>query len=271
MHVTTVRFAHFYSLATMLPARARKITLAALAMLIVLGGCQGAKEQLEGDGLIVLEGATLIDGTGSAPRPDAVVVIDGTKILRVGDMEDFGYPAGARILNVGDRWLVPGFIDTHAHLPEPRDQAEVMKTLLAFGITTLRAPGAEPSGTELRDQVGRGEVLGPRILTAGNLIDAPGGIFSGAPWVTEVGTEQEARAEVKRQVGEGVDLIKVYRGLPPSLVQVVVEEAHQLGRPVLGHLGKTTWGEAASMGIDGVSHFGIFGTPWELVPKTKPF
>lgn len=241
--------------------------LAAVAMLIALGSCQHAREQLEGDALIVLEGATLIDGTGSTPRPNAVVVLQGTKILRVGDARDFAYPPGARVLDVADRWIVPGFIDTHAHMPEPRDQEEVMRTLLAFGITSLRSPGAEPSAAGLRDQVNRGKVLGPRIVTAGNLIDAPGGIFSGAPWVTEASTEKEARAEVQRQVADGVDLIKVYRGLPPALVQAVIEEAHHLGRPVLGHLGSTTWGEAASMGINGVSHFGIWGTPWELVPE----
>jgi imidazolonepropionase-like amidohydrolase len=236
-------------------------------MLIALGSCQSAREQLEGDGLIVLEGATLIDGTGSTPRPNTVVVVHGTKILRVGDVRDFVYPPGARVLDVADRWIVPGFIDTHAHTPEPRDQEEVLKTLLAFGITSLRDPGGQPSAMGLRDQVDRGEVLGPRIVTAGNLIDAPGGIFSGDPGVTEVSTEKEARAEVERQVADGVDLIKVYRGLPPALVQAVVDEAHYLGRPVLGHLGSTTWGEAARMGIDGVSHFGIFGTPWELVPE----
>lgn len=236
-------------------------------MLIALGSCQSAREQLEGDGLIVLEGATLIDGTGSTPRPRTVVVIDGAKILRVGPMGAFAYPPDATLLDVSEKWIVPGFIDTHAHMPEPEDQEEVLRTLLAFGITSVRSPGAVPSAVTLRDQVDRGEVLGPRIVTAGNLIDAPGGIFTGAPWVTEVSTEQEVRAEVQRQVADGVDLIKVYRGLPAALVQAAVDEAHYLGRPVLGHLGSTTWGEAARMGIDGVSHFGIFGTPWELVPE----
>jgi imidazolonepropionase-like amidohydrolase len=241
--------------------------VATIAVLITLGSCSGEKERLEGDGLIVLEGATLIDGTGSDPRPSSVVVIQGQKILRVGPMGAFSYPPGARLLDVSDKWIVPGFVDTHAHMPEPEDQAAVLKTLVAFGITSVRNPGAVPSAVELRSRIERGEIVGPRLVTAGNLIDAPGGIFSGDPGATEVRTEQEVRAEVRRQVAEGVDWIKVYRGLSPDLVQAAIDEAHRLGRPVLGHLGNTTWGEAARLGIDGLSHFGIAGTPWELVPE----
>lgn len=241
-------------------------TLAAIAVLFALSSCQATREQLEGDDLIVLEGATLIDGTGSAPMPDSVVVLQGTRIHRVGQVGAFAYPPGSRVIDMAGKWIVPGFVDTHAHLAAPEDQAAVLKTLVAFGITSVRNPGAVASAVELRTRVERGEVVGPRLVTAGNLIDAPGGIFAGDPWVTEVRTEQEVRAEVRRQVADGVDLIKVYRGLPPALVLAAVDEAHQLGRPVLGHLGSTTWGEAAGMGIDGVSHFGIWGTPWELVP-----
>lgn len=63
-------------------------------MLIALGNCHGARESLEGNGLVVLEGATLIDGTGSTPRPNTVVVIEGSTILRVGDAGDFVSYAG---------------------------------------------------------------------------------------------------------------------------------------------------------------------------------
>jgi len=240
---------------------------AIIVMLFVLSSCQGTREKLEGDGLIVLEGATLIDGTGSALRPNSVVVLQGTRILRVGQVGDFTYPPGSRVLDVAGKWIVPGFVDTHAHMPAPEDQAAVLKTLVAFGITTVRNPGGEPSALALRDRIARGRVIASRLVTAGNIIDEPGGIFSGAPWVTEVSTEKEVRAEVRRQIGESVDLIKVYRGMAPALVQAAVDESHRLGRPVLGHLGSTTWSEAADFGIDGFAHFGIFGTPWELVPE----
>jgi len=240
---------------------------AIIVMLLALSSCQSAREQLQGDNLVILENATLIDGTGAAPRPKSVVVLHGERILRVGSVGQFAHPPDSKVLDLSGRWIVPGFIDTHAHMPEPQDQEEVLKTLVAFGITSVRNPGAEPSALALRDRIARGRVLGPRLVTAGNLIDAPGGIFSDAPWVTEVSTEEEVRAEVRRQIADGVDWIKVYRGLPPALVQTAVEEAHRLGRPVLGHLGSTTWSEAAGFGINGLAHFGIFGTPWELVPE----
>ena len=54
--------------------------------------CSGQSETLSGRGLIVLEGGTLIDGSGSAPIPNTVVVLQGDRILRVGQVGDFQYP-----------------------------------------------------------------------------------------------------------------------------------------------------------------------------------
>jgi len=238
----------------------------ALLLLSALIGCANPQEQLQGDGLIVLEGGTLIDGTEAAPKLNSVVVLQGERIVRVGTVGQFAYPPNAKVINLTARWVVPGFIDTHAHMPDPVDQAEVLRTLLAFGITSIRSPAADPSsGVELRDRLARGEILGPRLRTAGRLIDAPGGWFSG--WAAEVTSEKEVRTEVRRQAAEGVNFIKLYRGLAPELVEAAIDEAHDLGLRVIGHLANTTWGQAASSGIDGLAHFGRYATPWELAPE----
>ncbi|HEX2093796.1 MAG TPA: amidohydrolase family protein [Longimicrobiaceae bacterium] len=224
------------------------------------------QERLEGDQLLVLEGATLIDGTGAAPRPGATVVVQNGRILRVGARGEFRYPADARVLDLAGRYLVPGFIDTHAHVAILRwkQQADgtlqgtysrevserVLRALLALGVTTVRNPGAPTAeeGVRLRDAVASGAVLGPRILTAGSVLVVPPGPRA----------EAAVREEVRQQAEAGVDMIKLSPGLPPVLVKAAIEEAHARDLTVVGHLQRTTWTEAARLGIDAITH----GSPW---------
>ena len=65
-----------------------------------------------------LVGATLIDGTGAAPLDDAVIIIDGTEIAAAGARDSVPVPEGADIVNVDDKWLVPGLVDAHVHFME---------------------------------------------------------------------------------------------------------------------------------------------------------
>ena len=133
-----------------------------------------------------------------------------------------------------------------------------MKMLLAYGITTVRIPGGTDIGVQVRDLVARGEMLGPSVFTGGSLIDGEGSDN------IAVRNEEEVRQEVRRQHAEGVDLIKFYGLLPPSLVAAGVDEAHKLGLPAVGHLAKTTWTEAAEIGIDGLLH-SFLGPVGELI------
>ena len=103
-----------------------------------------------GEGLLVLEGATLIDGTGTAPREDSVVVVDDNRILRVGSAGNFHFPDSARRKDVSGHYVLPGFIDMHVHV-HPKARIETVQALLEFGVTTVRSPGAAQSaGVELR-------------------------------------------------------------------------------------------------------------------------
>ena len=65
---------------------------------------------------LVLTGATLIDGTGAAPVPDAAVVIDGERIIAAGPRRGLAWPADAQVMDVAGRTLLPGLIDAHDHL-----------------------------------------------------------------------------------------------------------------------------------------------------------
>ena len=217
-----------------------------------------------GEGLLVLEGATLIDGTGTEPRDDSVIVLDGDRILRVGSAGDFRYPDSARRKDVSGHFVVPGFIDMHVHV-HPEARIETVEALLDFGVTTIRSPGAAPSaGVELRDQIAAGRVRGPRMITGAAFIDGSPSRFD---WTVSVATPDEIREVVRQQAASGADMIKLYWDVTPELMAAAINEAHALGLKVAGHLKATSWTQAARLGIDALVHSGTEGPTWELVPN----
>src|SRR5256885_12862873 len=60
-------------------------------------------------------GATVIDGTGAPPRPDAVLVVEGERITALGSRAEVPLPKGLRIVDGRGRWVMPGLIDAHVH------------------------------------------------------------------------------------------------------------------------------------------------------------
>ena len=88
----------------------------------MLAGCEPTADPVDSpsgnSSVTALVGATLIDGTGAAPRDDAVVIVDGTEIAAVGARGNVPIPEGASTVDVGGKWLVPGLIDAHVHFME---------------------------------------------------------------------------------------------------------------------------------------------------------
>ena len=125
-------------------------------------------------------------------------------------------------------------------------------TLLGWGITTLRNPGGPTEqAVMLRDMVNAGQLIGPQIFTAGNLINS----LPQTGFVeTIVQNETEVRKEVQHQSKMGVDYIKLYVNLAPKLVQAEIEESHTQGIKVMGHLFATSWSDAAMLGLDALTH-----------------
>ena len=73
-------------------------------------------QELKGSGTVVLHAARVIDGTGAAPIANGVVVITDDKIVAVGKQGAVNIPAGAKMVDLGDATLLPGFIDAHTHI-----------------------------------------------------------------------------------------------------------------------------------------------------------
>jgi imidazolonepropionase-like amidohydrolase len=231
---------------------------------------QSDLEKIDAKGLVILEGASLIDGTGSPPRNDSVVVLKDERILTVTDKGSYTtYPKDSEIVNLTGRFLIPGLFDMHAHVAGVLDLSynqtiseNTLEALLDNGITTIRNPGGPTKeSVALRDAVAAGQIKGPQIFTAGRLIN-------GLPFPTRfvetiANTEAEVREEVKRQADAGVDYVKLYVGLYPNLVKTAIDEAHNQGIKVIGHLYLTSWTDAANLGIDALTH-GVPVSPFLL-------
>jgi imidazolonepropionase-like amidohydrolase len=223
---------------------------------------------------ILIKNITFIDGTGRAPKENAVIAIRDEKILYAGSA--FGWSEGREnviTLNLEGQYILPGLIDAHVHLAGAgeldsqfyaEDGAMALKILsnaqknLAAGITTVRDLGGwNEIEFIVRDWIQRGEFSGPRLCLAGRFIS-----------ITEAGAEyyegmyrvadgvEEIRKAVREQIKHGADLIKigvtgavlVEHGEPGAThfnedeIHALVEEAGKFGRGVAAH----------AHGVDGI-------------------
>ena len=151
-----------------------------------------ARAQQSAGATSAIVGATVIDGNGGAPLQNATVVIRDKRIAAVGPRASTTVPAGATVIDGAGKYVTPGFIDTNVHismyanletlaryLPRATDVVvEGSQLELKSGITTVRDSYGE-LGTllKVRDMVARGDVIGSRMLVAGNIVGW-GGPFS---------------------------------------------------------------------------------------------
>ena len=207
---------------------------------------------------IVIQGGWMFNGDGMVRNPG--LRVRAGKIMRVGNVQPV---ESDRVIELAeDEYLLPGFIDMHAHYAmdlfgEGRVEEHTAYPLLflANGVTsTFTAGEMQPEEMmTLRYAIERGERRGPRIFNAGPYFGTarPG-------WDTTK-TVGELQAEIDHWAEQGVRGIKVKR-LGPRLLPALIERAHQHGLTVTGHLGSGYGNtvnprDAITMGIDRVEHF----------------
>jgi imidazolonepropionase-like amidohydrolase len=223
----------------------------AIATLLLAVASIAACRSAPPDG-IALVGATLIDGSGGPPLSDAVVVVRGGRIESVGTRAGFALPPRTRELDVAGRWIIPGLIDAHAHV-----ERWALPRYLAWGVTTVRdLHGQLDSILHLRQQVNLGALRGPRIYSAGAMID---GLPTTYPDALGANSPRDARKAVDRLVNSGVDLIKVYTRVDDTLLKAVIDEARTFNLRVAGHLGMVNAVTASREGIASIEH--LSGVP----------
>jgi len=142
--------------------------------------------------VIVVKGATLIDGTGAAPVPGAAVIIQDGKVKAVGPEASLGWPLDAEVVDATGGTILPGLIDCHSHaiayeynletrVTTPMSLTVVktlgnLRTMLDLGVTTLRDGGGVDLGLKLA--VEQGLVPGPRLFICIVPMTQTGGLFN---------------------------------------------------------------------------------------------
>ena len=200
--------------------------------------------------VLAIEGATLIDGTGAAPIPEATVVIENGRITAAGPRSRVKVPSKAHIVDATGKTLIPGLWDMHAHF----EQVEWGPIYLAAGVTTVRDCGNELEFIKsVRDAIAQGRGLGPRLLMAG-FVDGTGTLAIGT---SRADTPEQARTWVHRYHDAGFQQIKIYSSMKLDQIKVVADEAHRLGMTVTGHVpeGLNAY-QVIEAGQDQINHIG---------------
>jgi imidazolonepropionase-like amidohydrolase len=214
---------------------------------------------------IVIAASTLLDGRGHVLR-DTRIVVDGSKIVAL-DPKASPVDYDLRGLTV-----LPGWIDSHVHItwsfgPDGKNEgaeqttqfaayqsaSNVWLTLMA-GFTTVQSVGS-PTDVPLRDAITKGEIPGPRILTAIEPLEGQG---------EKTGTPDEIRAFVRKQKQAGADLIKIFASasirqgggmtLSQEQLNAACDEANKQGLRTLVHAYKGAVRAAALAGCTQVEH-----------------
>jgi hypothetical protein len=209
---------------------------------------------------LVIQGGTLIDGTGRPPIENSVIIIEGDRFKAIGRSGQVAIPAGGQIIDVKGKTVLPGFVDGHCHWEDFYGEL-----YLHLGITTCATiPIYQdgPWGLAQRDGTNLGKIRGPRIWVSGQALGTREGITEtegvrSARGNINISSPEEARAVVRQKKQDGYDIVKINEFLPIDWVKAIADEAHRLGLPVTGH----SWDAIGSSGagVNGIEHIWSVG------------
>lgn len=189
---------------------------------------------------IAIKADRLIDGLSATALMDAVLVIEGDRIVAVGTASEVSIPSGARVIDLAGHTILPGLMDAHVHIAgRPGDGGDTHKLqesvayeaiysvahaliTLEAGFTSIRNIGAgNYSDAALRDMIERGVVPGPRMKVATRGVGATGGHADINGWNSDLDLPgyaeiadgvDELRKAVRTQIKHGADVIKITAG-----------------------------------------------------------
>src|SRR3989441_6031233 len=188
-------------------------------------------------GIIVIQGATLINGTGSSSIRNSAIVIDGGRIRDIGPRNEVRVPGNAQTVDARGKWVIPGLIDAHVHFSQSggiytrpdivdlrkrrtyQKEMEWIKERLPYtferylvsGVTGVVDCGGPMWNFEMRE-IATSSRKAPRVVVAGPLISTflPPTTATDDPDIVKPGSPAQARDLVRRQLDRKPDLIKLW-------------------------------------------------------------
>jgi len=198
---------------------------------------------------LALTHVTVIDIASGARAPGSTVLISGSRISAVGPADAVRIPAGARRVDGGGRFVIPGLWDMHVHLSMIGRSS--LALFLANGVTGVRDMGGHPTrATSWRDSTARGLIAGPRILAAGPIVERGNWLRAVKELSRKLG-QPNLIAEIDRRLSLdsvsdgaravdslarlGVDFIKIRNFPSPAVYFAFARAARSHGLTISGH------------------------------------
>jgi imidazolonepropionase-like amidohydrolase len=218
-----------------------KIRYLLFVALVAMVGCKERDQSNNDKNITAFTGATLIDGSGSQPVSDGVLLIENGRVLAAGSKESIAIPEGAKVIDVTGKTIVPGIINAHGHVGETKGiegthySAENVKNNLEiyarYGVTTVVSLGGDKKEAEpfraLNDSLTTGHA---RLFIAGDIVVGS--------------TPAEAIAVVDRNHAMGVDFMKIRiddnlgtaTKMSEEVYRAVIKRSHELGYKIASHM-----------------------------------
>jgi len=224
--------------------------------------------------VIALTNVRVIDGTGAPARTGQTIIISQGRISAVGDAGATPAPAGAEVLDLAGRTVMPGYVMVHEHMYYPAGNGmypwhgwSFPRLYLAGGATTIRTGGNMHgySDINLKRQIDAGVLPGPDIDVTAPYLNGPGLPIAEVKALRDA---DDARSMVDYWAGEGATSYKAYMQITRAELGAAAAAAHAHHLKITGHLCSVTYREAADLGIDNLEHGFLAST--DFVANKQP-
>ena len=181
------------------------------------------------DADVALVGVSVIPMTSNTVLSNQTVLVKDGTIVALGRRGEIVPDAGAAIVNGTGRYLMPGLADMHVHIDEEGN----FLPLVAYGVTFIRNMWGMPQHLEWRAKIESGDIVGPRMMTSGPIVDGADFVWAGSAIAA---SPADARRIMDEQKAAGYDFIKIYQNLAPDSFDAVAAYSKLIDLPFAGHV-----------------------------------
>lgn len=227
----------------------------AFAAIFVITECAAA------EAVVVFRNVNVVPMDSERVLENQFVIVRGDRISKIAGVAVVEIPDRATVIDAEGMFLIPGLADMHVHFGVPQgDNEQMLKAYVAAGVTTVLNMNGQPGHLRLREQIAKGEVLGPTIFTTGPII-------RGMP----PHNAEEGERMVRAQHKQGYDLIKPYNQVPEDAYWAMMKTAKELRMQVIGHAVRAVGIEGVLKAGQHIAHgeeflYGYFDPPFGLSP-----